>query len=105
MSGGFSVNPEELKDFAGKLDGHRSSASRIAELVAMADVGDKSWGLVGLFVKEQYTQMLGDLKDTMQAMQDGLQSGSDKFRDTAEGYAQQEEALKQILDGIQVERS
>lgn len=101
---GFTVNPDELKEFASKLDGHHSTASRIAELVAMADVGDKSWGVVGIFVKDQYTQMLGDLKETMQAMQDGLRSGSDKFRDTAEGYAQQEEALKQILNGIQVER-
>ncbi|GAA3680336.1 excreted virulence factor EspC (type VII ESX diderm) [Lentzea atacamensis] len=101
---GFSVNPDELREFASKLDGHHSSASRIAELIAMADVGDKSWGVVGIFVKDQYTQMLGDLKETMQAMQDGLRSGSDKFRDTAEGYAQQEEALKQLLNGIQVER-
>ncbi|RAS60234.1 excreted virulence factor EspC (type VII ESX diderm) [Lentzea atacamensis] len=101
---GFSVNPDELREFASKLDGHHSSASRIAELIAMADVGDKSWGVVGIFVKDQYTQMLGDLKETMQAMQDGLRSGSGKFRDTAEGYAQQEEALKQLLNGIQVER-
>jgi uncharacterized protein YukE len=101
---GFTVNPDELKEFAGKLDGHRSTAAKIAELIALADVGDKSWGVVGIFVKDQYTQMLGDLKDTMQAMQDGLQSGADKFRDTAEGYAQQEEALQQILNGIHVER-
>jgi len=101
---GFSVSPEELKEFAGKLDGHRDTASKIAELVGKADVGQKSWGVVGLFVKDQYTQLLGDLKDTLNAMQEGLQSGSDKFRDTAEGYAQQEEALKQILEGIQVER-
>ncbi|SDO89817.1 type VII secretion target [Lentzea jiangxiensis] len=101
---GFSVSPEELRTFAGKLDGHHSTASGIAELVALADVGDKSWGVIGIFVKDQYTQMLGDLKETMQAMQNGLKSGADKFRDTAEGYAQQEEALKQILDGIHVER-
>lgn len=101
---GFSVNPEELREFAGKLDGHRSTASKIAELVGKADVGDKSWGVVGLVVKNQYTQMLGDFKDTLNAMQEGLQSGSDKFRDTADGYAQQEEALKQILDGLHVER-
>lgn len=101
---GYSVNPEELKAYAGKLDGHRDSASKIIELVDRADVGDKSWGVVGIFVKDQYTQLLGDFKETLKAMQDGLQSGSDKFRDTADGYAQQEEALKQLLDGIQVER-
>lgn len=101
---GFSANPEELKAFAGKLDGHRDSASTIAALTDKADVSNKSWGLYGLVVKDEYTRLLGDFKETLKALQDGLQSGADKFRDTAEGYAQQEEALKQILDGIQVER-
>lgn len=101
---GFSVDPEELRQFAKALDGHRSTASKIAELVDKADVGDKSWGVVGIFVKGQYTQLLGDFKETLGAMQAGLQSGADKFRGTADGYAQQEEALKQVLDGLRVER-
>ncbi|SEQ29579.1 hypothetical protein SAMN05216188_102681 [Lentzea xinjiangensis] len=51
---GFSADPEELRKLAGKLDGHRSTASKITELVDRADVGDKSWGVVGIFVKDQY---------------------------------------------------
>ncbi|MFS8099834.1 ESX-1 secretion-associated protein [Lentzea alba] len=101
---GFSVNPDELREFAGQLQGHQNFASQVAALVDKADVGDKSWGVVGIFVKQQYTQMLKDLQDTMKAMTEGLDSGAEKFRDTAQGYADQEEALKKILDGIQVER-
>lgn len=100
---GFDVNPEELRQFAGKLDGHHSRASDVAGLVAKADVSNKSWGLYGLFVKDNYTQMLGDLKDMFSDMQTGLQSASDKFRGTAQGYADQEEALKKIFEGIQIE--
>ncbi|SMD22899.1 WXG100 family type VII secretion target [Lentzea albidocapillata] len=101
---GFSVDPEELREYAGKLQGHRGFAGQVAALVDKADVGDKSWGVVGIFVKQQYTQMLGDLKDTLTAMTEGLDSGAEKFRDTAQGYAEQEAALKALLDGIQVER-
>ncbi|MEV6244227.1 ESX-1 secretion-associated protein [Lentzea sp. NPDC051838] len=101
---GFSVNPEELEEFAGKLDGHRTTASAIKGLVDKADVSDKSWGVVGLFVFDNYKSLLSDLKDTFQAMEEGLQSGADKFRDTAQGYSDQEAALKTILDGIQVDR-
>lgn len=100
---GFDVNPEELRQFAGKLDGHHSRAGEIAGLVTQADVGNKSWGLYGLIVKDNYTRMLGDLKDMFTDMQDGLQSASDKFRGTAQGYADQEEALKKIFDGVQIE--
>lgn len=69
-----------------------------------ADVDDKSWGVVGIFVKQQYKQMLADLKDTFTAISEGLDSGAEKFRDTAQGYADQEAALKKSLDGIQAER-
>ncbi|QQQ76370.1 ESX-1 secretion-associated protein [Saccharothrix sp. 6-C] len=100
---GFDVNPEELRAFAGKLDGHRGTASEIAGLVAKADVGDKSWGVVGLFVKSRYTDMLGDLNDVFTALQDGLQSGADKFNGAAQDYDAQEEAVKQLLNGLQVE--
>ncbi|MFE2750982.1 WXG100 family type VII secretion target [Actinosynnema sp. NPDC059335] len=103
MSGGFDVNPGQLRDFATKLGGHRATAAEIAGLVAKADVSDKSWGVVGLFVKDKYTEMLADLNDVFQALQDGLQSGADKFNGAAEDYEEQEEAVKQLLNGLQVE--
>ncbi|GAB2997647.1 WXG100 family type VII secretion target [Saccharothrix stipae] len=103
MSGGFDVNPDQLRDFAGKLDGHRGTAGEIAGLVAKADVSNKSWGVVGLFVKDDYTRMLGDLNDLFQALQDGLQSGADKFNGAAQDYDEQEQAVKDLLNGLQVE--
>ncbi|MEV0676361.1 type VII secretion target [Actinosynnema sp. NPDC050436] len=103
MSGGFDVSPEELRTFAGKLDGHHGTAAQIAGLVAKADVSEKSWGVVGLFVKDDYTRMLGDLDDLFTALQEGLQSGSDKFKGAAQDYDDQEEAVKQLLNGLQVE--
>jgi uncharacterized protein YukE len=100
---GFEVNPDELRTFAGKLDGYRSAANELAGFVGKADVGAKSWGVVGIFVKEQYTQTLSDLNDLFNDMQGGLQSGADKFRGTAQGYEDQETALKKIFEGIQIQ--
>lgn len=100
---GFDVNPEELRQFAGKLDGHHGTASEIAGLVAKADVSNKSWGVVGLGVFDNYTTLLDDLKDMFTDLQDGLRSGSDKFHGTAQGYADQDAALKKLFDGIQIE--
>ncbi|PRX43929.1 hypothetical protein B0I33_11395 [Prauserella shujinwangii] len=100
---GFNVNAEELRAYSGKLAGQKDTASQIGGLVDTADVGDKSWGVVGLFVKDEYTQMLGDLKDLFADMQDGFQSGVDKFRLAADGYQQHEDAMKQLLDGMKIE--
>ncbi|MDQ2588571.1 WXG100 family type VII secretion target [Saccharothrix yanglingensis] len=100
---GFEVSPDELRVFAGKLDGHRATAAEIAGLAAKADVSNKSWGVVGLFVKDNYTQMLNDLNELFTAMQEGLQSGADKFTGAAQDYADQEEAVKQLLNGLQIE--
>ncbi|WP_434451615.1 WXG100 family type VII secretion target [Lentzea sp. E54] len=100
---GFEVEPEELTAFAGKLDGHKSTAGAIAGLVDKADVGDKSWGIVGLFVKDEYDQMLGDLKELMTELQNGLQSAGDKFRGTAQDYQNHEDALASIFNGVQID--
>ncbi|MFD4673791.1 WXG100 family type VII secretion target [Lentzea sp. NPDC058450] len=102
---GFEVDAEELTAFAGKLDGHKGTAGQIAGLVDKADVGDKSWGIVGLFVKDEYDQMLGDLKELMKDLQTGLQSAGDKFRGTAQGYQEQEDALKAIFSGVDIDFS
>ncbi|MFF5986298.1 ESX-1 secretion-associated protein [Prauserella flavalba] len=100
---GFNVNEDELRQYADKLAGQKDTASQIHSLVDKADVGDKSWGVVGLFVKSDYTQMLADLNDMFTSMEEGLQSGSDKFKSAADGYRQHEDAVKELLNGMNVE--
>lgn len=92
---GFTVDSDELRRYGDKLAGHKD--------IDQADVGDKSWGVVGLIVKEQYTELLSDLRETFTMLQEGLQSGSDKFKAAADGYQQNEEAMKQLLDGLKIE--
>ncbi|ACU95461.1 type VII secretion target [Saccharomonospora viridis] len=100
---GFTVDSDELRRYGDKLAGHKDTAGQIASLLDQADVGDKSWGVVGLIVKEQYTELLSDLRETFTMLQEGLQSGSDKFKAAADGYQQNEEAMKQLLDGLKIE--
>ncbi|MBK1784053.1 ESX-1 secretion-associated protein [Prauserella cavernicola] len=100
---GFNVDEDELRSYADKLSGQKDTASQISGLVDTADVGDESWGVVGLFVKGDYTEMLADLKDMFASMEAGLQSGSDKFKAAADGYRQHEDAVKELLNGMNVE--
>jgi hypothetical protein len=97
---GFNVNSDELRQYSDKLAAQKDTAGQISGLVGKADVGDKSWGVVGLFVKDNYTAMLADLEGLFTSLQEGYQSGADKFKRAADGYEQHEEAVKQLLDGM-----
>ncbi|MCP2253030.1 hypothetical protein LY13_001774 [Prauserella aidingensis] len=99
---GFDVNADELDTYAGKLGGQRQTANQISGLVDKADVGDESWGIVGIFVLQQYKEMLGDLKDLFTSLDEGFASGEDKFASAAKGYREKERAVKELLDKFDI---
>lgn len=88
---GFHVEVGELRKYSGDLAGDKNDVKRVSDLVGQADVGDESWGIVGLFVKQKYTDMLQDLQDLLTDMQNGLQAASDKISSAADIYAQTED--------------
>ncbi|HVV14309.1 ESX-1 secretion-associated protein [Amycolatopsis sp.] len=100
MGTGHAVVVAALREYAGKLDGDVAVPKEISGLVGQSDVGDKSWGVVGLFVKEKYTGMLGDLQDLLIEMGTGLQAASQKFTAAADAYEQHEDDSKQLLGQI-----
>ncbi|ACU95467.1 hypothetical protein [Saccharomonospora viridis] len=93
----FFINPEVLEKYSQKLAEHKSSVNHVRDLVAQADVSDESWGIVGLFVKQSYTEMLGDFKDLLKDMSDGLDSASDKMMSATRAYREIEEENRRIL--------
>ncbi|KAA9162929.1 ESX-1 secretion-associated protein [Amycolatopsis acidicola] len=100
MGTGHAVVVAALREYSGKLDGDVAVPKEVSGLVDQSDVGDKSWGVVGLFVKEKYTDMLGDLKDLLTEMGAGLQAASQKFGSAANAYEQHEDDSKQLLGEI-----
>lgn len=97
---GFVVDEDELRAYAGKLVEQKGVSSNIAGLVDEADVGDQSWGVVGIFVKDQYTQTLADLKELFTDLQEGLQSASDKFSGAADNYRLHEDSVTDLLNTL-----
>jgi hypothetical protein len=96
---GFKVHTAGLDTYSGTLSGDKALVSEVSGLVGQSDVGDQSWGIVGLFVKSKYTDMLGDLNDLLKDMGDGLQHGSEKVTECAKVYRDIETKLAQIFDG------
>ncbi|MFL6120077.1 ESX-1 secretion-associated protein [Actinophytocola sp.] len=95
---GFHVDLKGIDGYAGKLSGDTALASEVSGLVAQSDVGDQSWGIVGLFVKSKYTEMLGDLDELLGDMKDGLRSGADKMTACAQTYRDIDTAIAKIFN-------
>jgi hypothetical protein len=97
---GFHVDLKGIDGYSGKLSGDMALASEVSGLVAQSDVGDQSWGIVGLFVKSKYTEMLGDLNDLLGDMKDGLASGAEKMTACAQTYRDIDTAIAKIFDEV-----
>jgi arginine decarboxylase-like protein len=97
---GFEVNVGGVRDYSGALADDKALVSEVDGLVSQADVGDESWGIVGLFVHGKYTDMLTDLHDLLGEMSDGLQSGADKMTATADVYQTVEDAIAKAFTDV-----
>lgn len=100
MSGGHAVIVKALRDYSGRLNADIAVPNEVNGLVGDSDVGEKSWGVVGIFVKGKYTEMLGDLKGLLGEMANGLQAAGEKFNLAANAYDTHEDDSKQLLGEI-----
>lgn len=101
MPDGHAVVIDELRKYSGELSGDMVIPREIAGLVGQSDVGGKSWGVVGIFVKGKYTEMLTELNELLVEMSAGLEAASEKLGAAADIYQQNEDdnaaTLQQIL--------
>ncbi|NKQ56377.1 hypothetical protein HFP15_26210 [Amycolatopsis sp. K13G38] len=97
---GYAVDIPALTKYSDDLKANKESVSQVTGKVAEADVGDKSWGIVGLFVKQKYTDMLNDLKELLKEMENGLGSASEKIGGAAKAYKDKDDEHKQKLADI-----
>lgn len=98
--GDFNVDVKGLDGYSGTLAGDKDLVSEVTGLVGQSDVGDQSWGIVGIFVKSKYTDMLGDLNDLLGDMTEGLQAGAEKMTACAAEYRDVEQAIADIFNGM-----
>ncbi len=86
MPDGYRVRVDALHTYVGRLDAYREQGRQITEKVAHADVGAKSWGVVGLFTKSGYDDTLRELHSLLASIADGLASAQAKLTDAANVY-------------------
>lgn len=97
MPEGFKVDLKGIDKCAEKLSGDQALVSEVSGLVGQSDVGDESWGIVGLFVKSTYSGMLGDLNDLLGDMNEGLAAGAEKMTGCGETYRTIDEGIAKVF--------
>lgn len=86
MSGGYGVDIPALKTYASNLDFYNTEADKFGNLVDQADVTNESWGLIGLYCKQFYTEKLAELRDLLGEMKQGVDSLGEKITTAASIY-------------------
>ncbi|GAA3537797.1 hypothetical protein GCM10022222_21780 [Amycolatopsis ultiminotia] len=81
-----TVDTAALTKYATGLDHYKSEAGKFGNLVDQADVTDKSWGLIGLAVKQTYTSKLDELKQLLEDMKTGVEAFQGKLNQAAGIY-------------------
>jgi uncharacterized protein YukE len=102
MTSGFAVNVPAIREYATDLTSYREQAAKIKDMVGQADVGDRSWGVVGLFTKQGYTDTLHKLQELMDAVNQGLETVAGKMTDAADVYQGVEADHETMLNGLKV---
>ncbi|RSN56991.1 hypothetical protein DMH01_26335 [Amycolatopsis sp. WAC 04182] len=100
MGEGHAVVISALRTYSGELAQDVRVPAEVGRLVQQSDVGDESWGVVGLFVKNEYTGMLTDLQDLLIEMSAGLTAASEKLGNAATIYERNEEDNVKSLNEI-----
>jgi len=99
---GYQVRVDALHKYVGDLEKYREQGTKITEKVAQADVGDKSWGVVGLFTKSGYDDTLRELHSLLTSIADGLASAQAKLTDAANVYQGVEDDHKIFFGQVEV---
>ncbi|MGO1057176.1 hypothetical protein [Crossiella sp. CA198] len=84
--GKVKVNVPALTNYAKQLEYYSSEADKFGRLVDQADVTNEAWGVMGAFAKGAYTDRLGELRELLAAMKEGVADLSGKLLDTAAIY-------------------
>lgn len=91
MGGGHKVDVGELETYTKNLSYYSSEADKFGRLVDQADVSNESWGVIGLFCKQSYTDKLTELRDLLAEMKEGVETLTDKLSTAAQVYKGMEE--------------
>lgn len=92
MSDGIQANIDAISGYARQLPFYEQEADKFGALIDAADVTNESWGVIGIFAKQGYTERLTELRSLLADMKDGVDALGTKLNQSAETYQGVEDA-------------
>lgn len=96
----YQVHIGELRQYVNDLVDYQEQVNRFGELIKDNDVGDESWGIVGLFTKEKYTRLLGELSGYVRDAEKFLHRLDERVDAAADLYDALDAKAKSDLDAL-----
>lgn len=100
-AGGYRVRVDALHAYVADLGKYREQSAEITAKAGQADVGDRSWGVVGIFTKGGYDDTLRELRSLLASIADGLASAQAKLTDAANVYQGVEDDHKTFFGQVE----
>ncbi len=97
---GFNAPIEAIESTGQDVRGLADKAKGIAEASSNAEVSETAWGVVGIFVKSGYSDLLQQLNKHLTEIQEGLTSNADKLTESAQNYKQIDQETQGSLQQI-----
>ncbi|SEP53272.1 hypothetical protein [Amycolatopsis saalfeldensis] len=94
MPDGIQTNIDAIAEYTRQLPYYEQEAGKFGAKIDAADVGDQSWGVVGIFAKQGYTDHLADLRSLLNDLKDGVDALTTKLGTAAQMYQGAEDAGK-----------
>ncbi|GAB2746360.1 hypothetical protein GCM10027174_20420 [Salinifilum aidingensis] len=99
---GFNAPTEAIDNTGQEIKGLEDKAGTIKDKSSEAEVADTAWGVVGLFVKSDYDDLLQQVDDHLDQIKQGIADIGDKLTETAKDYDEvdraHQDAIQQVED-------
>lgn len=86
MTGHFDVDAAALKLYADTMSRYAGQTKAFGEAISQADVGDASWGVVGLFAKDKYTETIENLHEFVRSAEGFAHGLEERMRRAGVAY-------------------
>lgn len=97
--GGYQVYVDALRAYGKNVAEYQNQGDRFSDLISEANVGNQSWGVVGLFTKDEYDQARTELVSLVDNMKASMHTLSYKIKEAADVYDGIEEDRKTAFGG------
>ncbi|MHA6801344.1 hypothetical protein [Bounagaea algeriensis] len=97
---GFNAPTEAIDKTGQEVKGLADTAGGIEQNSSRAEVSDSAWGMIGMFVKSDYDDLLQQFSEHLGEVKEGIEKAGDTFQEIAQDYDETDRSHQQSIQTI-----